>query len=272
MAYRAGKKSSNITMIRYVDPLPQDIPDVGPDPIPFTMSCTTATIDPQMWVTESALYTQSYGSTYTYGFESAIPGTQAFRCFDDGRMLSFNEILTSTGQSLPSNNTYKLWENDGSNGETIPFGGLKVKRPNCVCTQLKRFVLHRRSNLSSGNMKKITFEDGYEPLFLGRKLMVLSSRQAPDHSSSIPSFRTVDELEPGDFVLKCTNTEATMRTGTDCLVVEATASVSPSGYQYYAVALETTWPQDQWSNSSVRGVIMLENGIYVATNPAGGSF
>ena len=101
--------------------------------------------------------------------------------------------------------------------------------------------------------------------------MMLSSREAPDHKSSIPSFRTVDELEPGDFVLKCTNTEATMRTGTDCVTVVATGSVTLTNMNYVH-SIQTGWPQNTWANSTVRGIMMLENGVYICTNPAGGNY
>jgi hypothetical protein len=273
MAYRGGGSvlaggrggSSQITMIKNVSPV-----GGGPATIPFTMSCTTATIDSQMWVTESVLYTQSYGSPYTYGYTSVIDAEQNFRAYDDGRMTNFKEILQDTGLSLPGTNSSVVWASNGA-GVTVPFGGLKVKRPNCVCTSLSKFIMHKRSSWGGAEFKKITLEDGYEPVYLGKSLMVLSSREAPDHTGSIPSFRTVDELEPGDFILTCTNTENTMKTGTDCVKVAATASYTPSGTKYYVSGLTTAWPKNEWSNSTVNGIMMLENGMYIATNPANGS-
>ena len=210
------------------------------------------------------------------------------RAFDDGRYTSFNELLDISTVTAPGNGNSVTWI-AGTNATTatgLPVGGLSVKRPTCMCTELERYTVYNMEPLEAITVTTIEFDDGYKldgtgahqnKLFLGNKLMVLSPREAPDHSSSIPSFRTVDSLQVGDYVLKCTNTDPTTAKGTDCIRVSAVGVALVQG-AYFAHSFETEWPQAQFPTSStitgstIAGIFMLENGVYIATNPSGGAF
>ena len=278
MAYR--KNASQISQIRYVPPVSAPLDP----PIPFTCSCVSETLDAQLWVTESAKYTQSYDNPSGPYSGSSLPFEAIeFRAFDDGRMQRFKDIMTGTSNLTSGfySNQTKTWEagNNATEETGLPHGGLSVKRAGCYCTELTKFKVH---NQGSGMMtfRTIEFEDGYKldgvgsaqsKKFLGEEICLLVVRPNEEQTKSIPSLMAVKDVEPGDLVLKCTNITNTNEKGHDCVKVTATGSFTDNNIKYVH-SWETKWPQEEWSNSSVRGCLMLENGVYVVANPQGGSY
>ena len=241
---------------------------------------------------------------------SMIFAITKFRAWHHGELTTFPDIYQKTAYNnvqLPSNvpdhNETLQW----TSASHAPEEGLPVKRPNCYCCWLTKFKMSTLDP-GSGNPNPtihytwLGFEDGYgvegtspahqEAGFstfvpelggwqanysglygIGNAVQFLTMAPNEDQTETIVTTRRADELKPGDLVLKCTNTEATMQTGTDCLRVTATGSASAyGGSRKFAHSIETDWPQNQFPDSKVRGTMMLENGVYILFTPNGGQY
>ena len=197
MAYRGG--GNQISMIRFVAPVSAPLDP----PIPFTCSCTTLTIHSESFVEEFNLNTIDYDDyippydNCNGGPNSIITGNysgsyfsldQEILAFDDGRTTTLNEIRTLHGNisdpgnpsmavacyNQPSgvggqNTSHTLWDSTSpSVASTLPFAGIMVKRPNCLCTALKKFYITKwkggglfQGQWYTGSTTLLGFEDGF---------------------------------------------------------------------------------------------------------------
>tara|TARA_R110001592_G_scaffold49473_6_gene154211 strand:+ start:3432 stop:4418 length:987 start_codon:yes stop_codon:yes gene_type:complete len=328
MAYRGG--GSQIAMIRFAVPVGTTDP-----PVPFTCSCVSLALTESVFCDE---FNQQEVPDYSTGSSEhanvSPPGNtrnftgsyfhknQKFRAYDDGRLTSFSEINSAHGNlSFPNpanlsvtspNASHVGW--DASTAPDIPFGGLMIKRPNCLCTGISKFKLTQFAWDGTaghfGTAKAIGFEDGYgfevnsmvggglngttlekqdftnnygnpgtwSPKFrgmqvIGNATLFFTMRPNDDQTDTIVTTIRADELQHGDLVLKCTNTEGGNRsTGTACIKVVATSSYNFSNGHEYITQIETKWPKNEYAAVSMSACMMLENGVYIAYTPGGGTY
>jgi hypothetical protein len=288
-------------MIRYVAPVSAPLDP----PIPFELQCTPMQISESLFVDEFAKFAMDYSPsspTNNLYTGSAIDLDQKFRAYDDGRMMTFREIAISGGVSVnPGGSSTNTWNH--ATADNVPFGGLRLKRPNCQCTNLNKFritdpfncVIKMRvlgfsdgygyesstgAQVNSGAADAALFYGGTFPLTnyalfsgmmpIGPAVMFYTMRPNEDQTKTIVSLCRADELQLGDLVLKCSNTEPTMAKGSECLTVVATGSHNYG--EDFVNRIETSFPQDDFPTSSGSATMMLENGVYIAFPTIGGSY
>ena len=77
----------------------------------------------------------------------------------------------------------------------------------------------------------------------------------------------------GEYVVACQSYGKTTDVSSGCIKVESVSNFTVnSSTGMIAGFPETDYPQDVFSNSTIRASIMLENGVYICTNPAGGNY
>jgi len=137
-----------------------------------------------------------------------------------------------------------------------------VKRPNCECTTLDSFYVYKSDDENSSWVNKLTFSDGYE-IQLGVAITFLKI----GHSGIEFSAPSV-----GDWVCTCQSPGRTSDITTGCIQIIAKSNPTiPQNYVQAALPT-TSWPQDKFASSPIRGAFMLENGVYIFFIPAGGTY
>ena len=197
MAYRGG--GNQISMIRFAPPASAPLDP----PIPFTCSCTTLTIHSESFVTEFNQNTIDYNDTIPPGLGGCNGGPvdiatgnysgsyfsldQEILAFDDGRTTTLNEIRTTYGNVADPpghavntncydwaiggnpNTSHALWDATAYSA-ILPFAGIMVKRPNCLCTALRKFYITKWKGGGAfntgglwytGSTTLLGFEDGF---------------------------------------------------------------------------------------------------------------
>tara|TARA_Y100000356_G_C11128030_1_gene218449 strand:- start:269 stop:610 length:342 start_codon:yes stop_codon:yes gene_type:complete len=113
-------------------------------------------------------------------------------------------------------------------------------------------------------MRYLKFDDGYE-VELGKKICLLIVR------TDGVGFKKVNTVSVGDTIVKCAYPgSGQQQVQSSCTTVVAASNVNRSGK--FISAITTTWPQNEFATSEVRGSLMLENGVYVNFVPNGGSY
>lgn len=219
--------------------------------------CQSPAITPTIWVTAS----NAASSVITTSDSNVVHATQSIRCTSLGELHTFDEILA--GDVVTNGNGIQTIPASGDSTGYNFTGSMAVKRPTCVCTTLHSFY-GRASNDTSVTMHKITFEDGFV-FECGAKLSFLSI----DSTGVI--IKSADALSGGDQVIKCGYPgQGEQPIQSNCTRVITNATITTTGR--FINAVSTHWPQALFDNSEVRGVIMLENGVYVIWIPNGGSY
>ena len=191
--------------------------------------------------------------------DTAISADTTIRCTNQGELKTFRQIFLDDGATLPSS---------GLTAGTTP--NIKVKRPNCECTDLTAFRIWHNSStlLSSLNyFYRFTFSDGYS-VNLGQKWKLLKVGTAGLEFKQVNSAN----LAANDYVVACQSYGKTTDVSTGCLEIVSKVSVNMVGGQYFAYQPETSYPQDSFGTSEMRAAIMLENGVYIFSIPNGGSY
>ena len=270
MAFR----HSQVSMIRYVAPVSAPLDP----PIPFELQCTPMQISESLFVDEFAKFAMDYSPsspTNNLFTGSAIDLDQKFRAYDDGRMMTFREIATSGGVSTnPGGSSTNTWNH--ATADNVPFGGLRLKRPNCQCTNLNKFRITDPFNCVIP-MRVLGFSDGYG--YESANGAQVNSSVADGQLFYGGTFPTTNYalfggMRPiGPAVMFYTmrpNEDPTMAKGSECLTVVATGSHNYSND--FVNRIETSFPQDDFPTSSGSATMMLENGVYIAFPTIGGSY
>jgi len=195
-------------------------------------------------------------STATY--DQLIPASTKIRCTDEGVLKTFQEIVTENGGSIPSS---------GNTNTNTP--GVKVKRPNCECTNLSKIKLFNNNvNVTPSNPNQIwncTFSDGYS-VQLGSywQFLIVSTLGL--------KFVPLIAATTNDFVVACQSYGKTQDISSGCLQLSSKSATSLTSGTIYAYQPETDYPQNSFGTSEMIAAIMLENGVYIFSIPNGGSY
>lgn len=210
-----------------------------------------------LWVTASNAASQAMTTSDT----KVILSSTQIRCSEDGALFTFDDILS--GDVVTNGNGVVTIPGSGTSTGYNFTGSVAVKRPTCVCTSMHSFY-GRAKNNSAISMRKIIFEDGYT-IDVGNKLSFLSI----DATGIV--VKTADALVAGDQVITCGypgGGEQPLQSG--CVKVTSNAVTTNTGK--FINAVSTLWPQSEYPTSEIRGVVMLENGVYLFWIPNGGSY
>jgi hypothetical protein len=197
----------------------------------------------------------------------------SFRATSNGDLHTFDDLLLNSAYNQNGSVTIP------SSGNTSGYdwsGSVDVKRPSCECTRLYKFY-GRHIGTAPGHsvtMKSITFEDGYS-VELGVQVAFLRI----DNNGL--SFIKANSLSVGDQIVKCGYPGSGRgQVGSSCTLITALSNVNRAGQ--FVRGIETYWPQDQdgsgttfspdLSSSEIRGVLQLENGVYIFFIPNGGDY
>ena len=229
--------------------------------------CVSPVIGVSTFVTEA---NAASGGINTTSNSTVLHSSMSFRATSNGDLHTFDDLLLNSAYNQNGSVTIP------SSGNTSGYdwsGSVDVKRPSCECTRLYKFYGSVSDN-STVSMRSITFEDGYsvEVGFLVAFLRI-------DNNGL--SFIKAHNLSVGDQIVKCGYPGSGQgQVGSSCTLITAKSSVYRTGK--FVQALETYWPQDQdgsgttfspdLSSSEIRGVLQLENGVYIFFIPNGGDY
>ena len=200
----------------------------------------------------------SYTPTGAPVIDTLIPADTIIRCTDEGILKTLQEIVTENGGSIPSS---------GATNTNTP--GVKVKRPNCECTNLSKIKLYNNTSFtgaSAGLFRTITFSDGYS-VSLGNKWQMLKVGTAGLEFKQINS----GNLVANDYVVACQSYGKTQDISSGCLKITNKVNTDIASGMY-AYQPETDYPQNSFGTSEMIAAIMLENGVYIFSIPNGGSY
>ena len=234
--------------------------------------CVSPVIGVSTFVTKANA--ASYGAS-TISNNTALYSSMSFRATSNGDLHTFDDLLLNSAYNLNGSVTIP---SSGANDNGYDWSGsIDVKRPSCECTRLYKFY-GRHIGTAPGHsitMKSITFEDGYS-VELGVQVAFLRI----DNNGL--SFIKANSLSVGDQIVKCGYPGSGRgQVGSSCTLITAKSSVVRNNIKIVQ-ALETYWPQDQdgsgttfspdLSSSEIRGVLQLENGVYIFFIPNGGDY
>ena len=217
--------------------------------------CQSPVNNSQLLVTKAAAAVFSYGPSTTAGQGySYFPIDKNIRCTHEGVLKTLAQIQADAGVANPSAN---------ATANVLP--GIQVKRPNCECTNFSKFVVtnYQPSNPNTTLVDTYTFSDGYSiNLGLGNKMLVVKNTGLEFANPTA-----------GEYVVACQSYGKTTDVSSGCIKVESVSNFTVnSSTGMIAGFPETDYPQDIFSNSTIRASIMLENGVYIFHIPTGGSY
>ena len=225
---------------------------LGPPPVGG--GCQSPVNNSQLLVTRAASAAFGYGPANAAGQGySYFPMIKPFRATHEGVLTTFAQLQAQAGVANPS-----------ANATATVNTGVQVKRPNCECTSLDKFVVtNYQGGTNTTLVDTYTFADGYSiTLGLGNKMLVVKN-----------TGLQFDNPTAGEYVVACQSYGKTQDVSSGCIKVESVADFTiNSGTGMMAGFPETTYPQDIFSNSVIRASMMLENGVYIFHTPTGGSY
>lgn len=230
--------------------------------------CVSPVIGVSTFVTKA---NAASGGINTTSNSTVLHSSMSFRATSNGDLHTFDDLLLNSAYNQNGSVTIP------SSGNTSGYdwsGSVDVKRPSCECTRLYKFRGAYRATAIS-YMIAITFEDGYS-IEVGRDVHLLRI----DNNGL--SFIHANSLSVGDQIVKCGYPGSGRgQVGSSCTLITAKSSVVRNNIKIVQ-ALETYWPQDQdgsgttfspdLSSSEIRGVLQLENGVYIFFIPNGGDY
>ena len=206
------------------------------------------------------LVTKANAASYTSAnttYDTIMPASTIIRCTDEGVLKTFEQIVVDDGGTVPT---------IAGGNQIYNISGVKVKRPNCECTDMNKLRLWKSNTSSHIGMWNITFSDGYS-LLLGSKWSLLKIT-----SSGIDYVAVEDLVANTDYIVACQSYGKTTDVSSGCLLVTGKTLTAPSSGTVYMNRPETLYPQDDFPTSEIRASIMLENGAYIFAIPPGGSY
>jgi hypothetical protein len=220
---------------------------------PPGQGCQSPVNNTALLVTSAATAAQSSYSTDNSTYISKVTN---IRCTDEGELKTIGAIIADTGMVLPTG------------GAAINvFPEIKVKRPNCECTILEKFrAKHISSGTVTANVKRLTFDDGYQ-VNLGKLYLLLKV------GTNGLEFVTVEDVSVNDYIVSCQSPGKTTDISSGCTKLTAKDNTTAlSAGEVFFCRPETSYPQDTFGTSEILSALMLENGVYIFTIPVGGAY
>jgi len=184
------------------------------------------------------------------------------RCTGEGILRTFEDIHDEFSGTIPS----------AGNSVTVSSNvNLKVKRPNCLCTDLVGYKLYQEPSggPSLSSIKRITFDDGFQYI-LGsfNALMTVNV----DGIEGI-GFTKVGDLIGGEKIVACMSPGKTSDVSVGCKEITAISNSPLAAGTKFFYQTNTNYPRaNDFPTSYIRSSIMLENGVYVFSIPSGGTY
>ena len=230
---------------------------ISSGPVTVGQPCASPATTTGLWVTIANVSSSALNTTDEH---TIMHSSMSFRATDNGALYTGDGLLANT--MLNGNGAISIPGSGDSTGHNYT-GSISVKRPTCVCTQLTSFAGQAKFT-STYPMRYLKFDDGYE-VELGKKICLLIVR------TDGVGFKKVNTVSVGDTIVKCAYPgSGQQQVQSSCTTVVAASNVNRSGK--FISAITTTWPQNEFATSEVRGSLMLENGVYVNFVPNGGSY